>query len=465
MIYSQIALAVLSLFSVVFYGPGLAASFSKLSLSSPASVLTVTLSISLIVSVILASILSMVSSALNSFQFFSFSKMIILPTVYLLVFIALTWMSKQQVGVFRTLPLWWWVMLGILFVSTFFAIWIPRQLILLSPALQGLALILGLLVFVVTGAAAHKWSTAEKYALLFVVIGAGVFVRISGVDLGPFSPMVFPAGVIALWLGVRLREHRLLLLTFGILLLLPGLSTDLSLANISQLAVGLGLIVLFMIRRKYRKVLLATGIIVVFIGASVSGLSKLLVGDSNGVLDVTLSHRAFETMAVWEQNLNSPFSFLFGLGPSATIDLSQSPDVNTLLWSGRDIFRVDDVHFISSWIVLKFGVVGLMVLLLLFIWLGKELFAFISASDQIDYFIGSIWIIVLSGLAFGSPAATYIFTYPLIGIGLGILIWNKSVSNSKVQNLQGKNQSWKRTPKNNGNSILRNKITGGCLSV
>lgn len=461
MFYSQIALAVLSLFSVLIFGPRLAASFSKLSLSSPASVITVTLSISLIISGMLASILSVLSSALNSFQFFSFSKMIILPTVYLLVFIALTWMSKQKVAVFRTLPLWWWVMLGILFVSTFLAIWIPRQLILLSPALQGLALILGLLVFVVTGAAAHKWSTAEKYALLFVVIGAGVFVRISGVDLGPFSPMVFPAGVIALWLGVRLREHRLLLLTFGILLLLPGLSTDLSLANISQLAVGLGLIVLFMIRRKYRKVLLATGIIVVFIGASVSGLSKLLFGDSNGVLDVTLSHRAFETMAVWEQNLNSPFSFLFGLGPSATIDLSQSPDVNTLLWSGRDIFRVDDVHFISSWIVLKFGVVGLMVLLLLFIWLGKELFAFISASDQIDYFIGSIWIIVLSGLAFGSPAATYIFTYPLIGIGLGILIWNKSVSNSKVQNLQGKNQSWKRTPKNIGTQYLEIKLQGG----
>lgn len=460
MFYSQIALAVLSLFSVLIFGPRLAASFSKLSLSSPASLLTVTLSISLIISGMLASILSVLSSALNSFQFFSFSKMIILPTVYLLVFIALTWMSKQKVAVFRTLPLWWWVMLGILFVSTFFAIWIPRQLILLSPALQGLALILGLLVFVVTGAAAHKWSTAEKYALLFVVIGAGVFVRISGVDLGPFSPMVFPAGVIALWLGVRLREHRLLLLTFGILLLLPGLSTDLSLANISQLAVGLGLIVLFMIRRNYRKVLLATGIIVVFIGAFVSGLSKLLVGDANGVLDVTLSHRAFETMSVWEQNLNSPFSFLFGLGPSATIDLSQSPDINTLIWSGRDIFRVDDVHFISSWIVLKFGVVGLMVLLLLLIWLGKELFVFISASDQIDSFIGSIWIIVLSGLAYGSPAATYIFTYPLIGIGLGILIWNKSVSSSRVQNSQGNNQSWKRTPQNIGTQYLENKYRG-----
>lgn len=458
MLYSQIALAVLSLFSVLFFGPRLAASFTKLSLSSPASLLTITLSISLIISGLLSSILSVMSSALNAFQFFSFSKMIILPTVYLLVFIALTWMSKKSVGIFRTLPLWWWVMLGILFVSTLFAIWIPRQLILLSPALQSLALILGLLVFVLTGAAPQKWSTAEKYALLSVVIGAGVFVRISGVDLGPFSPMVFPAGVIALWLGAKQKEHRLLLLAFGILLLLPGLSTDLSLANISQLGVGLGLIVLFMIRRNYRRVLLAIGIIFAFLGAFVSGLSKLLVGDANGVLDVTLSHRAFETMAVWEQNQKSPFSLLFGLGPSATIDLSQSPDINTLLWSGRDIFRVDDVHFISSWIFLKFGVIGLMVLLLLFFWLGKELFAFISGSDQIDPFMGSIWIIVLSGLAFGSPAATYIFTYPLIGIGLGILIWYKTVANSKAQNSQGKVQSWKRIPKNIGTQYLENNF-------
>lgn len=464
MFYSQIALAVLSLFCVLFFGPRLADRFTKLSLSSPASLLTLTLLISMIISGLLTFILSVMSSALNAFQFFSFSKMIVLPTVYFLVFVAFTCMTKKSVGIFKTLPLWWWVMLGILFVSTLFAFWIPRQLILLSPALQGLALILGLLVFVLTGAAPQKWSTSEKYALLSVVIGAGVFVRISGVDLGPFSPMVYPAGLIALWLGARQKEHRLLLLSFGILLLLPGLRADLSLANISQLAVGLGLIVLFMIRRNFRSALFAIGIIFAFIGAFVTGLSKLLVGDSTGVLDVTLSHRAFETMAAWEQNLKSPFSFLFGLGPSATIDLSQSPDINTLLWSGRDIFRVDDVHFISSWIVLKFGLVGLVILLLLFFWLGKELFAFIRGSGQIDPFMGSIWIIVLSGLAFGSPAATYIFTYPLIGIGIGVLIWNRTASNSKVEKSQGKNQTRKRTPNNIGSQFVEKKLQGG-LSV
>lgn len=432
MIYAQFALVAVSVFAILLYGPGLAHSFSSLSLNSPATLLTASLALSISLSISAELILSYLASSLNTFQLFGYSKMLILPAIYLIIMYLLIRMKGKYSEISKILPVWWWGFAASLLVSTFLAFVNLRQHIQISPAFQGIGLLLGFLLFVLAGATPSQWLRNEKTAFLVLVIASGLFGSISGIDLGPFSPLLIPSGIILLWLGIRLPTHRLLSISLGILVLLPELSTEITLANLSQLGIGLGIILIFVLKRRFRSVLLLFGLIAGVIMAIFSGLGRLLLGDGSGVEDVTLSHRAYETFAVWQQNLSNPVSLVFGLGPSATVDLSRSPDVATLLWSGRDVFRVDDVHFISSWVVLKFGLIGLIALLVMFLWLLRELFVFINQSARVDPFIGSVWLLALSGITFGAPAATYIFTYPLIAIALGILVRYKKYINEHV---------------------------------
>jgi hypothetical protein len=320
------------------------------------------------------------------------------------------------------LPFWWWGLLISLFFSGFFAITLPRQDVQILPAVQGIGLIFGFLIFTLAGATPHKWAKSEQVAFLALFISIGTFAFVAQLNLGPFSPLVIPSSIVLLWLGFRIHKYRLFLLTLGLLVLVPTLLNENTLANFIQIVVGLGVLVVFVSPRRFRRIILTLGVLLALVGAIFSGLGKLLIGQGSELKDITLSHRAYETFAVLQQNASDPVSFLFGFGPSATVDLSRSPDVPTLLWSGRDVFRVDDVHFISSWFILKFGVIGLFLLIALFVWLLRELFGIVGRDEKIDSFVGSIWILALSGIAFGSPAATYIFTYPLVAISIGVLI-------------------------------------------
>lgn len=418
----QIILMALSVFVILTYGPRFAKLVSKLSLTSPATIVVAATFFSIASSIVLGNILGIAATSLNTFQFFSFSKMIILPLVYLIFVLALTRFKRNTTQSILSLPIWFWALLGTLFISSIAAIVIPRQQIVFTPSVQGLGLVIGFLLFIIIGNAPDHWSLEEKTAFITLILLAGVFASVANADLGPFSPITIPSGVILLWLGTRYKNQRYLFFAMAVLLIAPVVNEKITLANLSQLGIGLFLVLLFGITKQLRRIILSVCTIFAVIGAVFTGLLNLLLGNASGITDVTLSHRAYETFNVWQQNLSSPISTLFGLGPSSTIDLSQSPDVTTLLWSGRDVFRVDDVHFITSWIVLKFGVFGFISLMALYLWLFIQLMKFIGETKHIDPFLGSIWILVLCGIAFGSPAATYIFTYPLIGVGLGILI-------------------------------------------
>jgi len=123
----------------------------------------------------------------------------------------------------------------------------------------------------------------------------------------------------------------------------------------------------------------------------------------------------------------SPVAEAFGLGPGATLDLRGSPDAKTLLSSGRNLRRVDDVHMLSSYLLLKLGAIGV-------IWAGILAAALyrvtagvlvgrgrLEADRKRNPWSLSLLLFVLAGVAYSLPAATNLLANPLIPLLLGTL--------------------------------------------
>jgi hypothetical protein len=135
--------------------------------------------------------------------------------------------------------------------------------------------------------------------------------------------------------------------------------------------------------------------------------------------DVTIAQREYETTKVVDTLDDSIVRTLFGGGPGATVDLSLSPDVVTLLSSGRDVTAVDDVNLLSTHILMKLGLVGLA-------WLGLILICTLrlihdSARAEVGPapLIGCVFL--AAWIANGIPAATNFLAAPLFGLMFGIV--------------------------------------------
>jgi hypothetical protein len=347
-----------------------------------------------------------------------------LPVSYLAFVIALAYPWKSTRHGAR-LPGWWFGLAALLGASLALGLFVPRQETNVGALVESTALTAGLLIAAAAGLRATSWTLQEERALLVVTLTFGIVIGVLGLRPGPYAAAVVPSAAVLIYLALTNRKRRFLYGVLGVGLTIIFMSSLLtapapSSAGIAQVGACAGILVLSLIPRTFR----ITGAVVAALGTFVlllnTDLPALMMGQLGLTDDVTLEHRAYEAAQVFRLVTADPVSLIFGLGPSATVNLTQSPDADTLLSSGRTLTAVDDVHFLTSWVLLKFGLLGL-------VWLVVVLIAFVVEGRHVmsrkrpDVFSVAMLMFAAAGIAAALPAATFFFSSPLPALALGIL--------------------------------------------
>lgn len=392
--------------------------------TGPASRVVISLGLSLLGCLAIGIVLDGLRPGAQVFEAFGAAKKFGLPLTYLIFALALLAPYAQpQTG--RRIPLWWYGGTALLATSTALAVAFPRQRMELLDIAQGAALVGGILLLALMGGSAWQWVEKEKAALMVMLGATGLVAQLAHLPLGPFVAVPVPAAAGLLYLAVRARKGRLLALAAAGLIgwslfTSLGSNTNASIAVLTQVAVSVALIVLLMTPRTFRIFIAVIGSIAALAGAWKSGLFALMSGDGSGTMDVTLAHRAYEAMVVFDQMAQSPATLLFGLGPAATVNLASSPDVATLAASGRNLLAVDDVHFLTSWVLLKFGLLGIIWLVAIFVAFAVEALHILRQRKP-PAFESFLVMFVAAGIVTALPAATHFFANPLPALFLAVL--------------------------------------------
>src|SRR3954468_21057433 len=362
-----------------------------------------------------------------AFSYYGQTKQLTLPAVLVMFGIfalaVLTRSGRPRV----LLPAWWTVLAGALVLSTVASVLVPRQAINLNDAAQALALLIGALMLSWLGFQAGRWSPGQESALLLVLLLGGLASGLLATRLVPFGSLLIPGTFAALLLAFTHPRHRVLFLVtgavLGVLMVLQLVDLNdttpggLSIAVAGEAVGCVLLVLLYLLPRILRP--LSTVVAVVGGGVALvrTHLVQLLTGQWQGFDDVTLAHRGYETHQVLDLLLHSPVSWLVGLGPAATVDLTASPDAGTLAASGRVLSTVDDVHLLSSYLLLKLGLAGLVWAVLL----GAALVRLVSSlvRDHGAWWDRAVLMFVVAGVVSSLPAATNLFTNPLVFLLLG----------------------------------------------
>jgi hypothetical protein len=110
--------------------------------------------------------------------------------------------------------------------------------------------------------------------------------------------------------------------------------------------------------------------------------------------------------------------------------MTWSPDFRTLISAGRNIEMIDDAHFLTSWVLLKLGFVGLSAFLCLVVVALKstmEVMTHMEHVNPIDFLFSAN---VIGGIAIALTAGTNFFTNPLLGISIGIIMARSKILKS-----------------------------------
>ena len=294
-----------------------------------------------------------------------------------------------------------------------------------STLLQGTVLAGGFVLFFVAGTRAVTWTPRSRNAFLVLILGSGAAAGLLRLNTGLFSALVMPAALGLLYLAARRSRGWPVFAAAGVFILgnsfiANSAAIDPSDAQYAQIGAAAAVLVLAVLPRRVRlPVALLAGA-----GAAVelarSSIVQLMVGIGADQSDVTLGERAYETQQVFAALQHSPLTLLLGTGPGGTVDLSNAPDASTLLSSGRILNSVPTVHLLSSYVLLKFGALGGVVLVLIVVAIVRET-AWIMRDRRPDAFRVLLAMLVLSGLAQAAPAATFLFSNPLPAIALGLL--------------------------------------------
>ena len=167
---------------------------------------------------------------------------------------------------------------------------------------------------------------------------------------------------------------------------------------------------------------------------AVAAIVALVATDARSIVtarydgeDLSFAQRAFEARAVRGDLKESPVRIAVGAGLGATVDLSSSPDVQTLQAVRGDASEVDDVHLLPYDVLRRHGLAGLA-------WLGclAALCLWLAAGvrrtrDPIDVLL---FLVVAVGAADALPAASHLFANPLAGFALGALVLRLSLGRS-----------------------------------
>lgn len=391
---------------------------------SPPRRILIATSLAILASMIVGLAIGGVQSDKQVFESFGDAKRIALPITYL-IFLAVMLVPYQSARPYPRTPLWWGGFAALVTVSTAMALLLPRQQIGLKDLAQGLALTAGILVFSHAGFRASEWTRPDEMRLMSTLAVFAVVSAVADIPLGPFIAVEIPTAAGLLYLGIRSWPRNPIMLLLGVGLTIHGAASlighpDASIAVLTQAATCAALLIVLLIPRGLRLGVAIGGSVLALAAAWRSGVWTLMLGDGSGTTDVTLSHRAHEAASVGQLLEQNVASLLFGVGPSATVDLRGSPDASTLLASGRVLSAVDDVHFLTSWILLKFGLLGLIWLVFLVAALAREVKAVLSEPKP-DPFDGFLLFFVAAGIVTALPAATHFFVNPLPSLFLGVL--------------------------------------------
>jgi hypothetical protein len=395
---------------------------------NPATLLVTALILALVFSVGIT-LRSAGESGVQSFALYALAKRLTLPVVLLLVGIfALALLSRREAR--ARMPAWWVALAAILLVSTTASILVSRQTLGASDALQGLALLIGVLLLSWFGLQTRRWSHREEQLLLATLFAGAAVSGLLVTGLTPFVTLLIPASFAALYLGLTAPRHRgryalaalvlWALMANQLIVLNAATSGGLSMAVAGEVVGCVVLLGLYLTPRAARPALAAVAGVVAAVALVRSGLIDLLTGNWQRFPDVTLAHRGYETQQVLDLLGQSPVSLLLGLGPAGTVDLSASPDAGTLAAAGRVLAAVDDVHLLSSWLLLKMGVGGL-VWAVLFGMAVVRLTSSLLRSPE-AHWDRALLMFVAAGVVSSLPAATNLFTNPLPMLAIGLLM-------------------------------------------
>lgn len=402
---------------------------NRVTFDSPSRRIVWAIAASLFASLTIGAVLSGSGSNLQVFEASGLARKLGLPVAYLLLSIAAIFPYRKGspfYGASRApFPLWWWALAILATISTALAVVIPRQAMDPLAVVESSMFVVGFLLSAALGFRASIWTDRDEFGILAVLATFAVVAGFLQISLGSYVAMVFPAAAMLIYAAILRRRRFLIVGLLGIsLAFVSGLrlsqDNSPSLAAIMQGVICGAILVLAILPKRLRLPIVSlAGIASCFFVAS-SGIVNLLLGDGSAAEDVTLAHRAYEAMQVRLLTGTDVASTLFGLGPAASVDLSSSPDAATLLSSGRTLNAVDDVHFLTSWLVLKLGLLGLL-------WFGALLYALTREAFHVlrkpkpDFFDTGILFFVAAGLIHSIPAATYLFSNPLPALLLGVL--------------------------------------------
>jgi hypothetical protein len=366
------------------------------------------------------------------------SKKVLLPAFYLIIGI---FIFTRRVSLNSKISRYTWLLLwGFVFttwLSLLKSLLLPQQTIQLNFLLQGILQISGLVLFIYTGILVANYDEVAVWNWSVLAAVVSVLTAIIDLDLSPFIMLYIPLSFFLLYVSNKLQGYRRLsLITLGLTCLLvptyrnlgyesPSLAWILELSSIFLLF--LSLFLKPTIRRFFYKSLFSLTLIVL----PFTSIFKLLIGISpRNVTDVTLLQRSFETYTVIQVIFKDPITWLFGLGPGGYLNMTWSPDFRTLTLAGRNIEMVDDAHFLTSWILLKLGFVGLSVFLCLVVVALKstmEVMTHMEHVNPIDFLFSAN---VIGGIAIALTAGTNFFTNPLLGISIGIIMARSKILKS-----------------------------------
>lgn len=387
---------------------------------SPARRLTAALALALVVAVLVGEAISIIRGP-ASFAAAGEQRYISAPVVYgAFALIAVTTIRHFS----KAWPVWVIGLLVITALSTLFSpLAGPR--FTLSTLLQGIVLFGGGALFAVCGLLDAKWEKRERRRLLQLLLGAGGVAGVLGFDTGIFSALVIPSAVALIYLARERVRLWPLWVAAGVFIIVEVLranadAIDPSAASNGQLVIALALFALAIVPLRLRLFVVAAGAaagVVLLLGSDVPGL---FLGIGATLPDVTLAERAYETQQVVRQAAGNPVALLLGAGPGATVDLTSAPDAATLAASGRVLPAVPSVHLITSYFLLKTGLLGV-------IWLGSFIIAAaltavrVLSSKHVDLFDLVLVALVLCGIVQAIPAATFILSNPLPVLLLALL--------------------------------------------
>lgn len=392
---------------------------------TPVALAQVALGIGLAVALAVA--LRSSGSSEQAFALYGQSKRLTLPAIIVVFAVfAATLLARGRTR--RSTPLWWRGLALLVIASTTAALMAPRQLLDLDDAAQALTLMSGVLLMSWFGLQCDEWTASSERTLVFVLGAGAVGSGVIASGLTPFTSLLVPATFAALTLACRQPDSRgvyavatvaLLVLTARYLLRLDDeTSGGLSLAVAGEVLGCAALFTLMLAPRRLRLPIMFVAAVSGIVALVRSGVGDLVLGRWQGFEDITLAHRGFETHQVIEALGHSPLSWLLGLGPAATVDLTGSPDASTLLAAGRTLSAVDDVHILSSYLLLKFGVLGLLWLTL---FLGSIARLVRGVRNELAPFDQALLFFIAAGVVSSLPAATNLFTNPLPFLLLGML--------------------------------------------